>query len=190
MELSLEALGLSKEDVAERVIERIAEQMLSSYDQDDDGEKVERPSRFKEMLQKRIIERVNQSIDEIAAKHVLPNVTGYLENLCLQETNQWGEKKGAKVTFTEYLVQRAHAYMTEDVNYEGKSKAEVGSYSWSKSTTRIASLVHKHLDYHIKDAMTKALATANSAIVGGLEAAVKTGLSQALAGLKVDVKTK
>lgn len=190
MELSLEALGLSKEDVADRVVERIAEQLLSSYATDEDGELVETGhSPFKKMLQDRIIARVNQSIDEIAAKHVLPNVTSYLENLCLQETNQWGEKKGKPVSFIEYLVQRAEAYLQEPVSHQGKTQKE-DTYNWRSNTTRVSYLIHEHLQYAISTAMKTALDGANKTIVGGIEKAVRIALEQVAGTLKVDVKTK
>lgn len=190
MQITLEALGLSKEDIQDRVIERLCEQVLSGKGYDEDGEEFYRDSKFKQQLDERIKKQIEETINAIAAAHVLPNVTKYVESLMLQETNKWGEKKGASVTFTEYLVQRAEAYIQEQVDYDGKGRSEKDSYNWTGRTTRIAYLVHQHLHYHIETAMKQALATANGAIVGGLEGAVKASLQQALAGLKVAVQTK
>lgn len=187
--ITLESLGFSKEDLQERVIEQLCSQVLSGKTYDEDGNEEWTDSKFKQKLDERIKAQVEASINAMAQAHVLPNVSQYVENLMLQETNKWGEKKGGSVTFVEYLVQRAEAYIQEQVDYDGKSKSEKDSYNWTGRTTRIAYLVNAHLHYHIETAMKEALKNANSVIVGGLEAAAKAGLQQALAGLKVGVQT-
>lgn len=189
--ITLESLGFTQEDLQERVIERLCEQVLAGKGYDEDGNEFYQESQFKRKLDERIKAQVEQTINAIAEKHVLPNVAQYVETLTLQQTNAWGEKQGQPVTFIEYLVARAHAYIQEEVNYEGKSKAEArDSYGWSKSTTRIAYLVNKHLQYSIETAMKQALASANNAIAGGIEAAVKMKLQEVVGGLQVAVKTK
>lgn len=187
--ITLESLGFSKEDLQERVIERLCEQILSGKVYDEDGEVNYTDSQFKRKLDERLKEHINATINAIAEKHVLPNVTAYIENLTLQQTTKWGEKKGGPVTFIEYLVQRAEAYIQEEVNYEGKSKEE-SSYNWSKNTTRIAYLINQHLQYSIATMTKQALVAANSAIAGGIESAVKIQLEQVLKGLKVGVAVK
>lgn len=189
--ITLESLGFTQEDLQERVIERLCEQVLAGKGYDEDGNEFYQESQFKRKLDERIKAQVEQTINAIAEKHVLPNVAQYVETLTLQQTNAWGEKRGQPVTFIEYLVARAHAYIQEEVNYEGKSKAESrDSYGWSKSTTRIAYLVNKHLQYSIETAMKQALASANNAIAGGIEAAVKMKLQEVVGGLQIAVKTK
>lgn len=191
MQITLEALGLTKEDISERVIASIVERMLYDVDAcDEEGNPVQSRSQFQDQLKDRVKQQITASIDEIAAKHVLPNVSIYLENLCLQETNRWGEKQGKSVTFIEYLIGAAERFMSEEVDYEGKPKGDSSSYNWKKSSTRVAHLVHKHLQYSIETAMKGALADANSAIVGGLEHAVKIKLAEVQANLKVAVTTK
>ena len=189
MMITLESLGLTREEILERVVEKLAEQMLTQTVTDEDGDEATLPSAFAKVLERKVAARVNAAIDEIAGKHVLPNVAQYVETLCLQETNKWGEKKGAPVTFVEYLVQRAEAYMREEVNYEGKPKG-ADSYSWRASGTRVAHLIHEHLQYSIQTAMQQALKDANSAIVGGLNDAIKIKLAEVAAALKVKVETR
>lgn len=189
--LSIEALGLTKDEIVDRLIERLAETLLNSYTTDDDGDSVHTgPSRFAEALEQKVMERVNVAIEEIAGKHVLPNVGAYIEGLVLQETNRWGEKTGKPVTFIEYLVQRAEAYLTEQVDYNGKAKRESDSYSWRGTQTRISAMIHEHLHFHIERAMKEALANANSAIVKGLNETVQMKLGEIAAALKVKVETR
>lgn len=187
--ITLESLGFSKEDLQERVIEQLCSQVLSGKTYDEDGNEEWADSQFKRKLDDRIKAQVESSIAVMAEKHILPNVAHYVENLTLQQTNKWGEKQGKSVTFIEYLTQRAEAYIQEEVSYDGKTK-EQGGYGWNKSTTRIAYLVHQHLQYSIESAMKEALKTANSAIAGGIQEAVKIKLQEVVGGLQVAIKTK
>ena len=188
--VTLESLGFTKEDLQERLVERLAEQILSGKSFDEDGEEFYDDSQFKKQLEERLRKHVGETINSIAEKHVLPNVTSYIENLVLQTTNKWGEKQGTPVTFIEYLVQRAEAYIQEEVNYEGKGKGEKDSYNWNKHTTRIAYLINAHLQYSIETAMKQALKVANESIAGGIEQAVKIKLQDVLNSIKVGVQVK
>jgi hypothetical protein len=187
--VTLESLGFTKEDLQERLIERLAEQILAGKSFDEDGEEYYDDSQFKKQLEEHLRKHVTTTIEAIGEKHVLPNVTSYIENLVLQTTNKWGEKTGSPVTFIEYLVQRAEAYIQEEVNHDGKSK-EQDSYNFRKYGTRIAYMIEKHLHYHINSAMEQALKTANSAIAGGIEKAVKIQLEKILEGIKVGIQVK
>lgn len=191
MSIDLKSLGFTQEELQERVVERIVESVMTDrvYNPDDDCE-YERHSAFREDLKKRVKSRIDEKIDELAQKFVLPNVSEYIESLTLQQTNQWGEKKGEPVTFVEYLVQRAQDYMQEKVNYEGKSKEENGSYSWSGTQSRITFLVEKHLHYSIETAMKNALSIATGEIARGLHETCRLKLNEIAAGMKVAVTTK
>lgn len=190
MSLDIEALGFTKQELQDRVVEAVSRKVLESVGYDEDGDEVGTESKFAKTVEKRVRAHIDASINALAEKHILPNVATYIENLTLQETNQWGEKRGKQVTFIEYLTQRADAYMREEVNYEGKAKTEANGYSWSKTGTRVAFMVDKHLHYSIESAMRDALAKANSSIVEGLKKAVEVGLDNVRAKLTVDVKTK
>jgi hypothetical protein len=132
--------------------------------------------------------RLDQVVNDLANKHVLPRVEAMVEGLVLQQTNQWGEKVGKPITFIEYLTQRAEAYMTEDVNYEGKPKG-TDSFSWSKRSTRVAYMIDKHLHYSIEQAMKAALASVNNSVAAGLEEATKTAIREVTSKLTVKVET-
>lgn len=183
-------LGLSSEELLERVINRCAEQVLARAGYDEDGYKDEAPTAFANQLKDLVAKRVDAAIDDIATRHVLPNVTTYLEKLELQETNKWGEKRGSSVTFLEYLVQRAEHWMTEEVNYEGKGKKEADSYNWRGTQTRIAHMLHQHLHYTIENVIKEALKNAHSSIASGLSETVKLKLEEVSKQLKVEVKTR
>jgi hypothetical protein len=189
MTINLADLGFTKEELQERVIERAARILLAEKGYDEDGEEFETDSKLARALSSVIGQKIDKLINDLAEKHVLPNVGQYVETLTLQETNKWGEKTGSPKTFIEYLVARADAYLREEVNYEGKAKNEADSYSWRVSGTRVAHLVHKHLHYHIETAMKSAVAQANGAIVGGLKKAVEISLDDIAKKLRVEVKS-
>lgn len=183
---TLKMLGLSKDELADKLVDRMAEQLLTELTWDEDGTEYREGSGLKQQLTKLVKTHIDGAVQRLADEHVLPRVSEMIENLTLQRTNEWGEKKGQPVTFVEYMIQRAEAYMREEVNFEGKSKTENGNYgSWSKSGTRVSFMVNKHLHYSIETAMKQALADANKSIAGGINDAVKIGLQNVLAGLKV-----
>lgn len=187
--ITLESLGLDRDEITNRIIDRIVDRALNGYDYDEDGEEISTgPSKFLAAVQARVKERVDRAVEEIAAKHVLPNVATYLESLCLQETNRWGEKIGRPVTFIEYIVGRAEAYMTEQVDYSGKPKG-TDSFGWAARSTRVAYMIHQHLHHQIETAMKSALAQLNSSVAKGLHETVRIQINEVLAKLKVEVKT-
>lgn len=185
--ITLEELGITQKELADRVVDACVTLMLMSVDTDEDSEG---PSQFQRQLKEQVKDKIDEAINNIAAKNLLDGVQAHIENLTIQETNRYGEERGEPTTFIEYLTHRADHYLREDVDFHGKSRSECrSSGSFSKSTTRIAHMVDAHLHYSIKTAMEKALAVANSSIAGGIEEAVKMKLAEILKSLKVEVKT-
>jgi len=186
--INLEELGLTKDDLQDRLIDALCERMLQRHDIDDDGCLID-DSRLREELDKAIKARIDEGIQRLARIHLLPKVDDMVENIVIQKTNDWGEPKGEALTFIEYLIARAEAYMTEKVSRDGKSKNE-DSYNFRAHTTRITYLIDQHLHYSIQTAMKKAMNDANSAIADGLQGAVKLALKQATENLTVTAKIK
>lgn len=185
--LTLESLGLSKEQLQEMLLDRMVEQAMVGVSYDEDGNEYRQDSSFAGQLKKMIYAKITASIQELAEKHVLPNVGQYIENLTLQTTNQWGEKKGAPVTFIEYLVHRADAYMREEVDNSGKSKEEAG-YHWSKCSTRVTFLINQHLHYSIHEACKQMLGTSQATVAKAIEEAVKVQLGNIVTQFNLSVK--
>lgn len=183
-------LGMSKDEILSRVIDRIATQLLENTFVDDEDYEHRRPSGLQERLRSLVQARADAKVAEIAEREILPKVGTFVETLTLNETNKWGERTGKTMTFIEYLIARAEAYLTEVVNIEGQSAEETQRGYFTKHSSRTAFLVHKHLQFSIETAMKKAVADANEAIVGGLEQAVKVALEDVGKRLKVEVKTR
>lgn len=181
---ALEALGFSKEEIIDKVVDRLIEDFFRGDDEESRSYSIRRE------LDARISEQVKVSVGALAEAHVLPNVTSYIENIVLQKTNQWGEKTGGSMTFIEYLISCAENYLTEKVSFDGKAKSEANGYSWNGTQTRITHMVNKHLHYNIEQAMTAAVASANNAIAAGIQETVKIKLAEISEKLKVSVAVK
>lgn len=187
MELNLESLGFTKEELQQRVVDQLCNELIAGLRYNEAGEESLIDSEFGKKLKAVVKCHVDDTIQNIAEVHIFPKVSEYIENLTLQETNKWGEKKGTSLTFIEYMIQRAEAYMTEKVNYEGKSKGEAFG-SWTGTQARLSHLIHKYLHYNIEAAMQTALKDANSYIVKGLEETIKIKLKEISDSLKVGLK--
>lgn len=187
--LSLEELGLTTEQVQERVVETIADRLMSGYSSDDDGRSYEIDSQFGRKMKEEVQRRIDTTCAAFCEKHILPHVNQYIENLTIQKTNAYGERKGEPQTFVEYLVATAENYLTENVDSSGKSKAESDSYSWSGKQTRISQMIHHHLHYEIETAMKQAVGNANASITEGLKTAVAIKLNEIAQRLQVSVNT-
>jgi hypothetical protein len=195
MNIDLELLGMTREELQQRVVERIADSIMtektSGWSEEDGDYSDTVESKALRSLKTLIKDRIDGRVKQMADEAVLPKVAEMVETITFEETNRWGErlKDKPRLTFREYLLQRADAYMREEVNYEGKPKSG-DSYSWKASGTRVAHMVHEHLHYEIKYAMEQALKSVNSAIAGGIQETVKLKLAEIMAGLKVTVATK
>lgn len=195
--IDLESLGINQQELQNRLIDRLAEIMVSrapilEYDDDMQASFVGE-SPFAKELERRVKSMVDERITALADERLRPRVGQYIEGIILQETTTWGEKRGKTFTFIEYLVNRAEAYMTAEVDADGRSAEECryrGSQFYGKGHQRLAWMIDKHLHLSIKSAIEKALADVNSNIAIGLLETVKAKLAEALAGLQVQVGRK
>ena len=186
----LSSLGIGKEEVFNRVVEQVVDRVMHSYPVDDEGNEYKRSSRFYDELAKYAKQAIDKKVEQLGDEHVLPRIGAMIDALVLQETNKWGEKQGTPVTFIEYLVKRAEAFLTEEVNSDGKTQKQVDHYNWRAASSRVAFLVHQHLHHSIEQAMKAAVQNANDAIKDGLEKTVKLKLAEIAQSLKVNVQTK
>lgn len=178
-------LGVSQAELLEMVVERAA-QKIAGDATDYEGKlrtKVERE------MEKRIAEAVTRIGDEVIA----PAVADGLEKIAIQRTNEWGEAKGRALTIREFLAQRAEAYLTEEVNYDGQTAAEYkrkhgyGS-GFNRYSTRAAWLVDRHFQSSIEASMKEAVKNANEVIAEGIAGAVKAKVAELAKSFAVKVE--
>ena len=185
MQIDLEALGLPVEDLQNRVVDKMASMLLESVVYDDEAAGIE-DSPFARKLKTETEKRLDEHVTALGDNKILPLVTEMVEKIALQKTNTYGEARGEKMSFVEYLVHRAEEYMTEIVDFDGKPPS---TFTTSKQT-RIAQMIDKHLHYRIKAAMEQALQNANNQIVKGLEKTAILKLREIAERLRVTVETR
>lgn len=177
MNITLESLGLTKKEIIDLVVERLVESVV-----DEEGD-------ISSQIQTEYKKRIKDSVFKIADEQVSPKVEELLAATTFQETNRWGESSNAKMTMKEYLIKSAEEWMTEKVNYAGKSKGE-DSYSWIPHGTRISHMIHEHLQYHIESSVKSALKDINSKIAVGIQECVKIQIKETLDKLTVTASVK
>lgn len=195
---TLEALGIDRKHIEEQLVVRLVDTFLGEHlyvheEEDDAGLMTTETKLDLEPIARRIHKEVGEKIDVVVgsiAKEVLgSNIEAYIETLLLEEANRWGEPTGNKWTIREYIVHRAEEYLREQVDSDGRSKAESRGSMWTGKQARAAYMVDRHLHYAISSALKEALKNANSRIVEGLEETVKIKLKEISKALKVEVKT-
>ena len=189
MTIDIETLGFTAEEIQQRVIDKIAEELLCQWRCDGDGEaNYSGPSELRNKLDAEIKKQINDEVTRLGEDNIHPAIRKKIESLILCETNHWGEKKGKEFTFVEYIIHRAEEFMKDDVDHNGKARGKSDSYSWKKAGTRIEYAIDKHLQYAIERAMEQILEGANKTLVDGIAKACKMKLEELGKQLKVNVK--
>ncbi len=191
MAIDLAELGITQEELVARAVEVIAEKAVKECvpARAEDGDEAEFMERtvLGRQISKAIQVRLDTAVANIVETLVLPDIEARIRSLVLQKTNQWGEAKGEAVTFVEYVTEKATAWMTEKVSFDGKSKDESSGYSWTGTQTRISHAVHRYLQYEIERAMKDVLEHGMGILKDGIQETVKLKLAQIADGLKVKV---
>ena len=190
MNINLEALGLTTEDIAERVVDAAVEAILyETIAADDSGYKTHRISRIMEQVKAQIKAAVDAKISEIAATHVLPKIGEMISGVALQETNRFGESIGKPLTFIEYLAHRAETYMSEPVDKSGRSKAESDQqYDWKPAGPRLTVLMRMELKESLDRAAKSAVTEVNKALAEMLQQSAATAIAAAAKDAAVNIK--
>jgi hypothetical protein len=193
MNIDLSSIGITPEELQSRVVDSIADSLLSGFGRDPEtGEVFRQGNQFRQQLDKEIQSRLDQRVSEIGAGHIYPAIAAKIETLLLQKTNEWGEAQGEGVTFVQYLVNRAERYLSEEVDGDGRTAQECRTRgnTFYKKGPRLVTMIDKHLQTSIESAMKTALKDANSVIVEGIAKAAKDSLKTLSEKLSVVVTTK
>lgn len=187
--IDLQTLGFTQEQLQDRVVQAMCDRLMTEVSVDDEGCEHWHTSTVGRKLSEMVKQKVNDAVQAVAEKYVLPNVSEYLEKLSIKATNRYGEEKGPPQTFIEYITARAEAYMTEEVNHEGKGKSQHDYGSWTARGTRIAFMVHQHLQYTLDSIIKDAIKNANDKLIIGIQETCRIKLREVADALKVTVAT-
>ena len=184
---TLEALGISPEALGDRIVDQAVEVLLNTCGFDPDTEQETRyESRFKKAIEARIQKAVDEKIAALAAVHLIPRVGEMIEKADMRQTNRYGEPQTPPMTFKEYIAARAESYMAEDVDSQGKNKAE-GDYRWRASGPRLTVLMRMYIKDTMEKAAKEAVTDVNKVIAKNIEKAAKDAIASAAGALKVTV---
>lgn len=185
---TLKALGISPEELGQRIVDQAVDALLSSTGFDPDTEAETRYEfRFKREIEARIQKAVDEKIAALAAVHLIPRVGELIESADMRKTNEWGESKSPPMTFKEYIAYRAEHYMSEDVDINGKSRAEANDSYWRKCGPRLTVLMQLYIRDHLQKCAAAAVTDVNKVIAKNIEQAARDAIAAASASLKVSV---
>ena len=190
---TLKALGISPEELGQRIVDQAVETLLRSTGFNPETEEETRyESRFKREIEARIQKAVDEKIAALAAAHLIPRVGEMIDAANMRKTNAYGEAKGPSMTFKEYIAHRAETYMTEDVDYHGKSKADLeargeSTYNWRNCGPRLTVLMQMYIRDTLEKHATAAVTDVNKVIAKNIEQAARSAINAAAASLKVSV---
>lgn len=145
MNAAISALGITKEDV----IEKIAE----SWSWDKDYSSTEVRNRVDAQIKESVASIIQNEIE----KQMGEGIEGWLKSLKFQETSSWGEPKGPSQTLQEYVESRINAHLNEPVNSDGKPRTS-DSYMWKEAGKRIDYLLVGNIEYQVRALVKKILA--------------------------------
>lgn len=186
---TLEALGINKDDLGNRIVDQAVHALLYSAGfNPETEEETSYESRFKAEIEKRIQQAVDAKIAALAAEHLVPRVGEMIEKADMRKTNRYGEPVTPPMTFKEYIAHRAEAYMAEDVNYQCQSKEESGdSYNWRKEGPRLTVLMRTYIKDTLEKSAKAAVTDVNKVIASNIEKAARDAINSAAQSLKVSV---
>ena len=190
---TLEALGISPEELGQRIVDQAVEALLNTTGFNPDTEEETRyESRFKREIEARVQKAVDQKIAALAEVHILPRVGEMIEQADMRKTNGYGEPKSPPMTFKEYIAHRAEVYMAEDVDYHGNSKADLeargkSTYDWRSCGPRLTVLMRNYIRDSLEKQAAAAITDVNKVIAKNIENAARNAIAAAAAGLKVSV---
>ena len=185
---TLEALGISPEDLGNRIVDQCVEALLNSTGFNPDTEEETRyESRFKREIEARIQKAVDEKIATLAAVHLIPKVGEMIEMADMRKTNAYGEAKTPPMTFKEYIAHRAEEYMSEAVNIRGLSNAEDNNYQWQAAGPRLTILMRIYIRETLEKHAKAAITDVNKVIAKNIETAARDAINAAASSLKVAV---
>lgn len=185
----LEALGITAEDLTQRIVDQAVDNLLRSTGYDEDGKECgSYATKFKKEIEARVLKAADEKISAIAAVHLIPRVGEMIEQADMRQTNRYGEPITPKLTFKEFIAARAESYMSEDVDSNGKSKAESGdSYNWRTNGPRLTVCMRMYIQQTMETAAKAAVNDVNKVIAENIKKAAVQAINQAAASIKVSV---
>lgn len=190
MSIDIASLGITNEELQQRLIDRLVEHFTTTTWMDEDGEPSNRgKSEVAKRIEDAVVGHVNRAVEKIAAETVGNPIESYLAGMTIKTTNSYGEPKGPTVTFVEYLAKQAGEYLNTQVDKDGKPKASQDSYSWKPESTRAMWLVNRSMQSHIVTVMNECLTGHNQKIGEAIADSVRLAIDGVRTNFKITTAT-
>lgn len=182
--VNLESLGFTVEELQARVVNNLVDRLLSGHTFGE-GSPVHR------QFQNVIKTAIDVKLDTLFETQILPHISSQVDELIIQKTNEWGEKKGAPVTFLEYLVERADLFINEPVDSRGRTRAQCAashdSFSEVRGSNRLINAVETKLNSHLQACVQAVVKDATDKVGVAMGDLLKTTLKNAQDNIKVNI---
>lgn len=186
---TLEQLGISKDDLQQKVVDKIVSDLMNCSDYDEDGDICESRSKFAVELRGLIQNQIKSSVAATAAQCVLPQVHELVSAAVIRKTNRYGEQTGEPETFTSFLLKTAQTWLTECVDASGKRESDFNYRDQFKPIgTRIQIECRRHVSEVFSKELAEQFCRIQQQIRDGLQEAVAIKLQQLEASLAAPKK--
>lgn len=159
MDFSCEQLGITKEEMQERIVQAIAttlitsrETMWTEWDEEEEGDV---PTSFGKKMQEHIEKTLQERLDLMFAQFVKPGLHDVIDKMTFQESNRWGEPRKEAETFKEFFARVMEEHLKEDVDSKGQTRAGAkrSGRTFYKEGTRLEVAIGHYLNSHVRDAV-------------------------------------
>lgn len=172
--LTLEQIGLTQEELQQRVIEAIASQLLEENLEDEDGDTYSRKTSLHTKLREAIIARVDEKVGLLATMTTASQLPQYLNDLVFTRTNGYGEAKEPGEKLRAHIDRLVGEYLSVQVTSDGNT----ARYRDDKTTSRLEWILGKHVRGLVKEAIDTYLKHAGDIIAGDLREAVTSAIAK------------
>jgi hypothetical protein len=141
MALTAEDIGLSQDEVQSRVVEAIADQIVTTASCDDEGNVHKRRASFVTRMENTVESVIRQRAEKLIDSQ-LEAVIDKILSSGFQPVDSYGEPKGEKTTLRDMIKKKAEAFLSERVDKNGKTADRYAD----PVGTRLDVAMQKHVD--------------------------------------------
>ena len=191
MDFNCEMLGISQEEMQNRVVNAIAEKLMSKtimtqWDENEDQEKIVNTKFAKAVIDK-INEHFKNKVDELFNEQIAGKIDNLLTNYIIKETNQLGESLGKERTVTEFIIERFNVFIKEQVDSKGNPKRKNDCY-FKPQGTRLTVAVDTYFKDHLEKAMKTILKNTDKTLIEEVTESFRKIISTQLKRTEINVK--
>ena len=178
-------LGISQEEMIEKVVDAMSDKILAAPD--DDMDNTHYRNTIIEKLDMVIAERIESEVRKNFDRHVTPRIEEMIADMTFTKTNNWGERAGKTLTLREFLIEKAEAYMGEDVNAQGHSKSQCRGHSFYGAGNRLSVMIDNHLEAEFKRVVDDIYQIANKGFEDGIKAEMTRAIEDVSKRMQVSI---